>query len=85
VDDAMLDFVSIGDVHRLARVPLFASALRGAHVTHPKVQVARSARGVLEFDAPPSFELDGELHHSRERVVTIETVPGALRVLTRSL
>jgi diacylglycerol kinase (ATP) len=81
VDDGMLDFVSIGDVHRLLRLPLFAGALRGAHLSHPKVDAVRAAAATLVFDAPPDFELDGELHHAAASTVAITTVPRVLRVL----
>ncbi|MHB1312245.1 MAG: diacylglycerol/lipid kinase family protein [Gemmatimonadaceae bacterium] len=81
VDDGLLDFVSIGDVHRLLRLPLFAGALRGAHLAHPKVDAVRAAAATLTFDAPPDYELDGELHHAASRTVTIATVPRVLRVL----
>ena len=81
VDDGLLDFVSIGDVHRLLRLPLFAGAMRGAHLSHPKVHAVRSAAATLTFDAPPDFELDGELHHATSNTVAITTVPRALRVL----
>ena len=81
VDDGELDFVSIGDVHRLLRLPLFAGALRGAHLSHPKVHAVRAAAATLTFDAPPDFELDGELHHAASSTVAITTVPRVLRVL----
>ncbi|HEY5489986.1 MAG TPA: diacylglycerol kinase family protein [Gemmatimonadaceae bacterium] len=81
VDDGLLDFISIGDVHRLLRIPLFASALRGAHLRHPKVAAVRAAKATLRFATPPSFELDGELHHATASTVIIHSVPGALRVL----
>ena len=82
VDDGHLDFVSIGDIHGLARLPLFARALRGAHLSHPKVAAARAERALLLFDAPPLFELDGELYQARSASVAVATVPLALRVLT---
>lgn len=81
VDDGMLDFIAIGDVHRLARVPLFASAMRGAHLRHPKVAAVRAATATLQFASPPAFELDGELHHASSSTVAVRTVPAALRVL----
>jgi diacylglycerol kinase (ATP) len=81
VDDGLLDFIAIGDFHRLLRIPLFASALRGAHLRHRKVAAVRAAGAILRFAAPPSFELDGELHHATTSTLTIRTVPGALRVL----
>lgn len=81
VDDGLLDFIDIGDVHRLARVPLFVNALRGAHLAHPKVAAVRAGHATLKFAAPPSFELDGELHHAAACTVIVRVVPRALRVL----
>ena len=81
VDDGLLDFVSVGDVHYLARIPLFARVLRGAHLSHPKVEARRARVATLTFDAPPTFELDGDLHQAAATTVRIGVVPGALRVL----
>lgn len=81
IDDGLLDFVSVGDVHKLARVPLFARALRGAHLSHPAVGAVRAAAATLTFDAPPLYELDGDLHQAAGAVVQIGIVPRALRVL----
>ncbi|MBW7934040.1 MAG: hypothetical protein H3C62_10625 [Gemmatimonadaceae bacterium] len=81
VDDGMLDFVSIGDVHNLARLPLFVRALRGAHLSHRAVQATRAATAELRFDAAPWFELDGDLHQARSPIVQVGVIPRALRVL----
>jgi diacylglycerol kinase family enzyme len=81
VDDGLLDFVSVGDVHRLARLPLFARALRGAHLAHSAVSARRAAHATVSFDAPPRFELDGDLHQAASAVVRVGVVPRALRVL----
>ncbi len=81
VDDGLIDQVHIGNVTGLARLPLFVSALRGAHVSHPKVRAARRARFVLTFTGAPSCDLDGELVQLARREVVIRAVPGALRVV----
>jgi diacylglycerol kinase (ATP) len=81
VDDGLLDFVSIGDVHWLARLPLFARALRGAHLSHPAVVARRAQQATLTFDHAPMYELDGDLHQARGAVVRVGVVPRALRVL----
>lgn len=81
VDDGLLDFIDIGDVQGMARIPLFAGALRGAHLRHPRVAAVRAAAATLRFAEPPPFELDGELHHAADSTVTVRSVPGALRVL----
>jgi diacylglycerol kinase (ATP) len=81
VDDGLLDFVSIGDVYKLLRIPLFLRAMRGAHINTHKVDAARAARATLTFTAPPAYELDGELYQAERTVVDIGLVPHALRVL----
>ncbi len=81
VDDGLLDFISIGDVRGLARLPLFARAFRGAHLSHPKVEAMRAAAATLTFDAPPTIQLDGDLVQATSATVHIGVVPGALRVL----
>ncbi|MCC7195380.1 MAG: hypothetical protein IT356_07485 [Gemmatimonadaceae bacterium] len=80
VDDGLLDQVAIGDVRGFARLPLFVRALRGAHVNHPKVRVARRARFDLTFAQPPECDLDGELVQLASRDATVRAVPRALRV-----
>ncbi len=81
VTDGQLDCVQIGDVRGLARIPLFARAIRGTHVSHPEVLSRRAARFALRFAAPPDFEADGELCHAAEPDVQVHAVPGALRVI----
>ncbi len=81
IDDGLLDFVSIGDVHKLLRIPLFARAIRGAHIDTHKVDAVRAARATFTFPEPPAFELDGEICQATRAVVEIELVPQALRVL----
>lgn len=81
VDDGALDFVSVGDIHGVARVPLFLRALRGAHLEHPAVAAARAAHATLTFATPPAFELDGDLHQAASHVVRVGTIPRVLRVL----
>jgi diacylglycerol kinase (ATP) len=81
VDDGMLDFVSIGDIRGVARVPLFVRALRGAHLSHPAVEARRAPATTITFDAPPAYELDGDLYLAKSPVVQIGTVPRVLRVL----
>ncbi len=81
VDDGLLDFVSIGDVHNLARIPLLARAFRGAHLAHPKVEAVRAAAATITFDAPPVIQVDGDLCDATSATVRIGVVPNALRVL----
>ena len=41
----------------------------------------RARRLDLRFDAPPAYETDGEWHRAASADLTVEAVPGALRVL----
>ncbi|HRQ79151.1 MAG TPA: diacylglycerol kinase family lipid kinase [Gemmatimonadaceae bacterium] len=81
VDDGKLDAVVFEDGIKLGRVALLARALRGTHLAHPKVFHKAGAEFRLEFDAPPSYELDGDLHLAPSRRVTVASLPGVLRVL----
>jgi diacylglycerol kinase (ATP) len=81
VDDGEIDCVQIGDIRGVARIPLFARALRGSHLSHPEVRTARAASFPLSFPEPPAFEADGELVRTADVEVVVRTVPGALRVL----
>ncbi len=81
VDDGKLDAVVFEDGIKLGRLPLLARALRGTHLAHPKVFHKAGAEFTLEFDAPPAYELDGDLHLAPSRTVTVACVPQALRVL----
>lgn len=81
IDDGLIDQIHIGNVRGLARLPLFVSALRGAHLSHPKVRAARRAKFLLTFSAPPACDLDGELVQLIHRDVIVRAVPNALRVV----
>ncbi len=81
VDDGKLDAVVFEDGIKLGRIALLARALRGTHLTHPKVFHKAGAEFTLEFDTAPSYELDGDLHLAPSRTVTVASVPAALRVL----
>ena len=81
VDDGKLDAVVFEDGIKIGRIALLARALRGHHLGHPKVFHKAGAEFTLEFDVPPAYELDGDLHLAPSRTVTVACVPGALRVL----
>jgi diacylglycerol kinase family enzyme len=58
-----------------------SALLRGTHDAAPEVESRRAQRVALSFDAPPAYETDGEWHRAATAELTIESVPGALRVL----
>jgi diacylglycerol kinase (ATP) len=81
VDDGMVDAIAISDVPAIRRPALLARAAMGAHLSHPRVLTQRAPRFVVEFDAPPLYEADGELRRAAARTVCVESCPGALRVV----
>lgn len=81
VTDGLLDLVEIGDIRGLARVPLFVRALRGSHISHPKVRVQRGADFRLRFQDRPSYEVDGELRRAASPEVSVRCLPRVIRVV----
>jgi diacylglycerol kinase (ATP) len=81
LDDGRLDGMAFGNMGVLRRVGLMTQLLRGTHQSAPEVKstTARSYR--LRFDAPPAYETDGEWNQARSAELTVESVPGALRMM----
>jgi diacylglycerol kinase (ATP) len=84
-DDGLLDAVAIPEATGAERVRLFASAVRGAHVRLPNVELRRSRAFTLRFETPPAYETDGEYRQATSRTVDVECVPAALRVVGASV
>ncbi|HEX6059126.1 MAG TPA: diacylglycerol kinase family protein [Gemmatimonadaceae bacterium] len=82
LDDGLMDVVAIGDASPLARLGLFAAALRGRHIAMPGVESRRLAALTLRFPSPPLLEVDGDLHRADAAEVVVDCLPGALRVVT---
>jgi diacylglycerol kinase (ATP) len=81
VDDGLLDLVDVGDVRGLARLPLLLRAIRGTHLSHPRVECSRAEAFDLRFPAPPSYECDGELRRAQTADVRVACERGAIRVM----
>lgn len=79
--DGRLDVVSFANMPLLRRLSIMGRLLRGTHAGAPEVASRRGRRLDLRFDAPPAYETDGEWHRAASADLTIEAVPGALRVL----
>jgi YegS/Rv2252/BmrU family lipid kinase len=79
--DGKLDVVAFGNMGLGARLDVMLRLLRGRHLGHPKVQAVSTARLVCRFEAPPSYETDGEWNRARSSELVIEAVPRALSVL----
>jgi diacylglycerol kinase (ATP) len=81
LDDGALDCVTIHDVAPWARVPLFARAMRGTHLSSPQVAFHRDRHFLLRFESPPMFETDGELQQAASCEVSVRVRAGALTVI----
>ena len=80
-DDGELDLLIADGVGRLAILGLVPRIMRGAHVGHPRLRLARARRVLMESDAPLLVEADGEIAFDDARRLEIEVMPNALRVL----
>jgi diacylglycerol kinase (ATP) len=79
--DGKLDVVAFDNMGLAARLGVMLRLLRGSHLGHPKVQAVSTARLSCRFEAPPSYETDGEWNRARTTELVIESVPRALSVL----
>jgi YegS/Rv2252/BmrU family lipid kinase len=77
-DDGLFDVVLIGDVAKVDFATTAPKLYKGGHISHPKVEVVRSARVRVEGAEPLPIELDGEQVGTTP--AAFEVVPGALRV-----
>ncbi len=59
-DDGLFDVVLIGDVTKLDFATTAPKLYSGRHVTHPRVEVLRSATVTVDAAAPLPIELEGE-------------------------
>jgi len=79
--DGRLDVVTFANMPLLRRLSIMGRLLRGTHGGAPEVASRRGRRIDLRFDTPPAYETDGEWHRAASADLTVEAVPGALRVL----
>jgi diacylglycerol kinase (ATP) len=79
--DGVLDGSAFRNMGFLARLGVLVRLLQGTHEASPEVAPARASRFRLRFDSPPAYETDGEWNRAKTADLTVETRPGALRVL----
>ena len=80
LEDGRLDAVSFANMGFGGRVSALVRLLLGSHTSHPQVSRETAARLVYRFEAPPTYETDGEWNQAHGRELVIESVPRALRV-----
>jgi diacylglycerol kinase (ATP) len=79
--DGRLDASAFANVGFFSRLDLMVRLLLGTHHTSPHVRTLPAARYRLRFDAPPTYETDGEWNRARSAEVIVETRKAALQVL----
>ncbi len=79
--DGRLDVVAFGNMGLGARLGVMQQLLRGKHIGNPRVESVSVDKLVCRFEAPPSYETDGEWNRAHTAELTIECVPHALSVL----
>jgi diacylglycerol kinase (ATP) len=77
-DDGVFDVVLIGDVTKVDFLTTAPKIYKGKHVTHPKVDVLRSAQVAIDAAERLPIELEGEQVGTTPARFAV--VPGALRV-----
>jgi len=81
VTDGKLHACLIGDAPPLTRFKLFNMAERGRHIASDHVEILDHASFRLTFDAPPRFEMDGDVRRSSSDTMEVRSMPGALKVV----
>ena len=77
-DDGLFDVVLIGDIDKLDFVTTSPRLYNGAYLSHPKVEMLRSATVAVEAAEPLPLEVDGEPVGTTP--ARFEVVPGALKL-----
>ena len=78
-DDGLADVVILHEISTLEFLKVFPKVFSGRHLGHPAVEVLRGRQVTLEADGIVAYA-DGE--RFAPLPLTLETVPGALTVLT---
>jgi diacylglycerol kinase (ATP) len=81
-DDGLFDVVLIGDVTKVDFVTTAPKLYSGKHVSHPKIEVLRSATVGVDAAVPLPIEVEGEPIGTTP--ARFEIVPGALRVRAKT-
>ena len=77
-DDGLFDVLVIGDITKRDFVLNVGKIYRGTHLSHPKIELLRSASVSVDAEVPVPIELDGEQPGTTP--ARFEVVPAALRL-----
>ncbi|NUQ37913.1 MAG: diacylglycerol kinase family lipid kinase [Caldilineales bacterium] len=80
-DDGLFDICLVHKTTRRDMLLMIPKFMRGAHLNHPKVTMARAAR--VEIESPEGFpsQADGEIVGNDVRRMVVSLVPQRLRVI----
>lgn len=81
IDDGVLHACHISDASPFRRMALFNRAEKGRHVGEPEVEVRTAPSYTLRFRGPVRFEADGDLFDADGSELSLQVLPGALRVI----
>jgi diacylglycerol kinase (ATP) len=80
-DDGRLHACCIMDAPPLTRLKLFNLAEKGRHIESDRVALVDDVTFLLTFDAPPRFEMDGDVRQALDAQIRVRVMPGALTVV----
>jgi YegS/Rv2252/BmrU family lipid kinase len=80
-DDGLLDLVIAQGLGRLQILQLLPKLARGTHLADPAISTQRARRVVIRSVEPLVVEADGELPFLATHQITLEILPGRLRLL----
>ncbi|MBA2440851.1 MAG: diacylglycerol kinase family lipid kinase [Rubrobacter sp.] len=80
LDDGLLDVVWSGELSVTEILGLMPAVLRGTHLEHPKIHLARAREVRVELEEASPAHVDGELLKPT-RSFEARVIPGALRVV----
>jgi diacylglycerol kinase (ATP) len=79
--DGRLDAMAFGNMAFFARARVLQRLLAGTHEADPHVSMTLARSFRLRFEAPPTYETDGEWNRAKSADLRVETLPRALDVL----
>ncbi|MFY9314729.1 MAG: diacylglycerol kinase family protein [Burkholderiales bacterium] len=81
-EDGLLDLLLVDAVGRLEILQLVPKILKGSHAGDPRLRMVRAKRVHIESPAPLLVEADGEIAFDGIRILQIDLLPAALRVVS---
>ena len=80
-DDGIFDLCIAHDIGRFEALPLIPKIMKGEHMGHPKVTMARSQSVTIESAEGFASEADGEMAGYKIHEMKISIIPQRLRVI----